>query len=305
MERVMRFGFVDGDMAGAKSVADFIDNAVAAESAGLDSYWVANFLGHDAMTVALAAGLRTERIEVGTNVTPIHPRHPAALAQQARTVAALTGERFTLGVGVSHRVLVEGAWGLSYDAPWSYMQEYLDALIPLVAGERTQVRGARIAANTQLSTPDPSLPGLVVAALGPKMVDLAARRTSGLTTWLVGPNSIAETITPIATAASGTEAVRIIAGIPMCVTTDTQTARELAHTLFGYYDRLPAYRDALARDHITGAAEAALIGTADQITERIYAYRTAGATDFGAFPFGTATEQANTLALLAQVAKEF
>lgn len=259
------------------------------------------------MTMALAAALRPEQIEVGTNVTPIHPRHPAALAQQARSVASLTAGRFTLGVGASHRVLVEHAWGLSYDAPKSYMKEYLDALVPLLAGEHAQVAGERIRANTHLAVPDAVTPGLVVAALGPKMIDLAARSTDGITTWLVGPASIADVVAPIAnTAADDAQraAPRIVAGIPLCVTSNAAAAHQLATSLFGYYDQLPAYRDALARDHLTSAADASLIGTADDLTDRIHAYRNAGATDFAAFPFGTTGEQHNSLALLSQLSKE-
>ena len=104
------------------------------------------------MTVA---GSNTSRIELGTAVTPIYPRHPAALAQQALTAAQVCRGRFTLGIGLSHKVVVEGVLGLSYDRPAHYMRDYLGALLPLLRGEETHYKGELFEVNgLQIDVPD-------------------------------------------------------------------------------------------------------------------------------------------------------
>ena len=72
-------------------------------------------------------------IGLGTGVVPVYGRHHQVMAQQALTVQAATGGRLTLGIGMSHQVVVEGLWGMSYDRPARYMGEYLDALLPMLA----------------------------------------------------------------------------------------------------------------------------------------------------------------------------
>ena len=71
--------------------------------------------GPDALTLLAAAGSQVPGIGLGTGVVPVYPRHPMMLAQQALTVQAATGNRLLLGIGLSHQVVVEGMWGMSFE----------------------------------------------------------------------------------------------------------------------------------------------------------------------------------------------
>jgi hypothetical protein len=89
-------------------------------------------------------------IALGTAVVPTYPRHPAALAQQARTVALATSGRLTLGIGLSHKVVIEDMFGYNFDRPLRHMDEYLSALLPLLAGEPAGFTGETLRAHVSL-----------------------------------------------------------------------------------------------------------------------------------------------------------
>ena len=110
------------------SVGRSIDQAVErvrlAESLGYDAVYCTQTAGRDALTVMTAYALATTRIRLGTGVVPIYTRTPATMAQTAATIAELSGERFNLGLGVSHRPVVEGWYGQTIDKPVREMKEY-------------------------------------------------------------------------------------------------------------------------------------------------------------------------------------
>ena len=111
----MRVGLLDGAQRDRRpaTLDELLARARLAEEIGLGFVWFSNIFGHDAMTVAALAARVTDRIAIGTAITPTYPRHPHAMAQQAASTAAAARGRFTLGVGPSHRVVVEDMWGLS------------------------------------------------------------------------------------------------------------------------------------------------------------------------------------------------
>ena len=115
--------------------------------AGFDHAFAVQIFGPDALTWLAAAGTQVPGIGLGTGVVPVHPRHPMMLAQQALTVQAATDDRLLLGIGLSHQIVVEGMWGLSYEKPASYMREYLASLMPLLHGEAPQSTGERVTTN--------------------------------------------------------------------------------------------------------------------------------------------------------------
>ena len=191
-----RRGDLDGIVASAKQV----------ESAGLDNLWMANIFSFDAIGTLAVVGREVPRIGLGTAVTPTYPRHPTALAQQALTTAAATGNRFTLGIGLSHKVVIENMLGFSYDKPARHMREYLDVLMPLLRGEAVDYDGEQYRVHgLQLAVPGADPVPTVVAALGPVMLRLAGEFTDGTNTWMVGPktmeNHIVKRLTSAAEAA--------------------------------------------------------------------------------------------------------
>ena len=128
-----------GLMAGATEAAgngldDVIEFIKSAEDKGFDSIWLANIFGLDAVTALALAGAQTSRIELGTAVTPTYPRHPMALAQQAVTANLACGGRFVMGIGLSHKLVIEDMFGMSYAKPASHMNEYLQVIAPLLRG---------------------------------------------------------------------------------------------------------------------------------------------------------------------------
>src|ERR1051326_5697970 len=127
-----------------------IDPVARLEEQGFHTAAFAQISGMDVLTVIAQAGRVAQRIEFETAVVPIYGRHPVALAQQALTVQAAVKGRLVLGLGLSHKPVVEQRWGLSFDRPAEYMQEYLAILLPLLRGDQAEVAGKRLKANIKL-----------------------------------------------------------------------------------------------------------------------------------------------------------
>jgi F420-dependent oxidoreductase-like protein len=279
------------------SVLRQIEEADRLEFAGL---WLAHTVGVDALTLLAMAGPRTQRIELGTFVIPTYPRHPAALAQQALTTQDACGGRLVLGVGLSHRVVMQDRLGFDWDHPIRHMREYLTALRGLLRqrpfdleGEEFTIRGYRIAID------DVSPPGVLVAALGPQMLRLTGRMADGTALWMGGPRYIAERVVPVLSAAAnaaGKPAPRVVAGLPVCVTQRPDEARARAAREYEIYGRLPSYRAILDREGAAGPEDVALIGSAEQVRNGLQALADAGATDFAGVIFASdQRERAATL----------
>ncbi|HXC19538.1 MAG TPA: LLM class flavin-dependent oxidoreductase, partial [Acidimicrobiales bacterium] len=159
--------------------------AAALRARGFTRMWSSQIFGPDTLTVLALVGREYGDLDLGTAVVPIQPRHPTMLAAQARTVQEAIGGRLSLGIGLSHKAVVEGLWGISFDRPASHMREYLDALVPMLRGERVSVQGERVSATTigTLGPKETRTPSLLVAALAPKMLEMAGTVTDGTLTW--------------------------------------------------------------------------------------------------------------------------
>ena len=158
-------------------------------------------------------------------MVPIQVQHPTQLAQRALTLNAIAGGRFTLGIGMSHRMVTEQMWGISYDKPLRRMREYLDGLLPLLAGQPADAVGETVTTRGSLQIPGAPTPDVYIAALGPQMLRLAGRRTAGTLTWMTGPKTLAEHVGPTlrqaaAEAGRPETAVRVAASLPVSVTDD-------------------------------------------------------------------------------------
>src|SRR5438105_132514 len=149
----MRIGINLNQSAGGgrpASIDQIVDQIARTERAGFSTAALAHLSGLDALTTLAIAGRVVPRIELETAVVPIYVHHPVAMAQQALTVQAATGGRLLLGIGLSHRPVVEQRWGLSFERPAEYMQEYLAILLPLLRGEAVAYSGKRLKAETEL-----------------------------------------------------------------------------------------------------------------------------------------------------------
>ena len=271
--------------------------------AGIETAWASQIFAYDALTLIAAIGREVPGIQFGTAVVPTYPRHPVMLASQALTVQAATGGRLTLGVGLSHQLVIENVFGQSFEKPARHMREYLSILMPLLEGEQASFSGETMSASTfgplQIDAPPPPV---LVAALGTAMLTIAGRMAAGTVTWMTGPATIESHIAPTIRAAA-TEAGRpepqIGVGLPVCVTTDVDAARVKAAEQFVIYGSLPSYRAMLDREGAEGPADVAIVGSESEVQAQIRHLADIGATDFIGAPFGSVDEAKATVGVLA------
>jgi 5,10-methylenetetrahydromethanopterin reductase len=303
----MRIGIGLGLPGSQNTLGGLIKEAQRAEQAGFGAVWVSNIFSFDALTMLALIGRETERVELGTFVVPTYPRHPVALAQQALTTQAATKGRLALGIGLSHKVVIEDMFGLDYSQPIPHTREYLTVLNGLLSGEQTRFKGELYRVAAQYTVPGASKPPVLVAALGPAMLRLCGRLADGTATWMGGLPYLRDVAVPTITEAAakaGKPRPRVLAGLPVLVTSDAAAARETANTTFAVYGQLPSYRATLDRGGAAGPGDVAIVGTEEEVTAHLRALADAGVTDFNAAPFtapGGSVER--TYELLASLAK--
>jgi 5,10-methylenetetrahydromethanopterin reductase len=234
---------------------------------------------------------------------PIYRAHPMALAQQALTVSQVNGGRLVLGIGLSHQVVVESMWGLSYDKPLRHMREYLAALLPMLSGEPSSLDGETVISHGSVDVAAPA-PQVLVAALGPRMLELAGTVADGTVTWMVGPKTLAAHIVPSisrAAEAAGRARPRVAAAMPVCVTDDIERARELVAETFIMYGGLPSYRAMLDREGASGPEDVAVVGSAAEVAEQLVGIGDSGVTTIAAYEVGNPDELDATREVLASL----
>ena len=184
--------------AGGPSPVDaLVNNLAKLRDEGFRRVWMAQIPYDADLPIALGVALReVDGIEVGSGVIPIQVQHPMQLAQRALTLTLIGGGRFSLGIGMSHRLVTEGVWGISWDRAVRQMREYLDGLQPLLAGQPADATGEFWTTRGSLQIPGAPTPDVYLAALGPQMLRLAGRRTAGTLTWMTGPKTLAEHVVP-------------------------------------------------------------------------------------------------------------
>jgi F420-dependent oxidoreductase-like protein len=290
------------------AVDELVQAARNAHAHGLD-LWTAQLFDIDALTALAVVGREVPGLGIGTAVVPTYPRHPMVMAMQALTVQAASGGRLSLGIGLSHQMVIEGAFGLSFSTPVRHMREYLEILMPLLHTGQVTFEGEEYTARTLApmkpagSTPPP----VIVAALGSQMLKLAGRLADGTALWMVGPKTLADHVAPTITKAAevaGRPVPRIVVGLPVCVTADIAAAKEKAAGSFGFYNNLPSYRAMLDREGADGPADVAVIGDEDQVATELRRLSDLGATELSLPVFGSKEERERTFAVLSALARE-
>jgi F420-dependent oxidoreductase-like protein len=206
------------------------------------------------------------------------------LAQQALTLSLVSGGRLKLGIGLTHALVTEGMWGIPWDRPVRRLNEYLDGLLPLLAGEEAKATGETMSTRGSLAIPGAVAPPVFVAALGPQMLRVAGRRTAGTITWMCGAKTLADHVVPtIRSAAAEVERqADVVAGFPVCVTDDVDAARAFAAEKLAVYGVLPSYRAMLDREGLAGPADVAIIGDEDAVGEQLDALGATGIDELSA-----------------------
>jgi len=301
----MRIGTSQDEPAGPEALSRLRDQLQRAADDGFASAWISNIFGLDALTALAVAGSQVPGIELGTAVVPTYPRHPAVLAQQALTAATALGGRLTLGIGLSHKIVIEDMYGYSFDRPARHMREYLSILLPLLNGEQASFQGETMRAQIGLSTPRPRRVPVLLAALAPQMLRLAGQRADGTVLWMTGPATIRDYIVPTIThaaAAAGRPSPRVVCLLPVCVTDDPDGARVRANRVLAIYGQLPSYRAMLDREGAAQPGDVVLTGDEDAVAAQIRALDEAGVTDFVAVEYSRGEDQVRTRALLKSLA---
>jgi len=296
----VRIGIFGGDT-GNGPISVISDLARSSAEAGFTSFWLPQIFGVDALTALAVIADDAPDIELGTAVVPTYPRHPMMLAQQALTTQAASGGRLTLGIGLSHQMVIEGMFGYSFAKPVRHMREYLEILVPLVHGESVSFAGETVTARATVDVKGAPPCPILVAALGSQMLELAGTLADGTVTWMTGPATVESHIVPTITAAAaraGRPAPRVGVGLPVCVTSDPAKARERAGRTFELYGSLPSYRAMLDREGAPGPADVAIVGDEDEVRRQVERLASGGATDFVANIYGSSEERDRTWALL-------
>ena len=299
----LRIGIGVGDLGdGAASVSRVVEQVRRAAELGFASVWMPQLFNLDALTALAVAGAQVPGIELGTAVVPTYPRHPMMLASQALTTQSATGNRLVLGIGLSHQIVIESMFGYSFDKPARHMSEYLSILLSLLHEGSVHFTGDTLKAAGSVAISDATAPPVLLAALAPRMLQLAGGRAEGTITWMTGPDTVADHIVPSITnaaAEAGRPSPRIVVGLPVCVTTEPDAARQRAAKTFQVYGQLPSYRAMLDREGAGGPADVAIVGDEDAVAGQIAHIGQIGATDFMAAPFGSKEERDRTTAAMA------
>ncbi|HEY6781350.1 MAG TPA: LLM class flavin-dependent oxidoreductase [Thermoleophilaceae bacterium] len=295
-------------IAAGRSLETALQRVELAERLGYESVYVTHIAARDSVTTLMAYAARTERVRLGTGVLPIYSRTPVATAQSYATLDEFSAGRAVIGLGVSHRPVVEGWYGQTIDKPVREMREYVGIVRAILRGEDPP-RGERFASGFHFMRYEAraDLP-IYVAALSPGMLRLAGELADGVMLWLCNPDYIRDVVVPTvaegrAKAGKTLDGFDIVAAVPAAVSAEPDTARaQLRQELIPYFS-LPFYRAMLERSGYEadvqgfdqgmadGGPEAATtaisdrflgrlaaLGTAEQAAESVRRYHAAGAT---------------------------
>jgi len=297
----MRIGTSLAEPEGPGALSALADEIRRAADDGFASAWISNIFGLEALTALAVAGRDVPGIELGTAVIPTYPRHPAVLAQQALTAALALDGRLALGIGLSHKIVIEDMYGYSFDRPARHMSEYLSVLLPLLDGQPVAFDGETVHAHIGLSVPRTGRMPVLLAAMAPRMLQLAGQRADGTVLWMTGPATVRDYVVPSITASAieaGRPAPRVVCVLPVCVTDDVEASRAGANKVFAIYGQLPSYRAMLDREGAAGPGDVAITGDEDSVAAEIMAMADAGVTDFVAGDYSRGGDQKRTRDLL-------
>jgi F420-dependent oxidoreductase-like protein len=291
------------------TVDELIGQTREAADAGLTSVWFSQLFDHDAIMLAALAGRAVPGIAVGTAVVPLYPRHPLVLASLAQTAQAATDGRFTLGIGLGVRGLLEPAYGIEYPPPIQHLRESLTVLLDALDGMPVDFDGRTVSAHPPLPTTvagGENVP-VVVAAMGPQALRVAGELADGTLPFLAGPKALSELIVPTLVSAAeeaGAPAPRIIAAVPVVVTDDVDVVGQVAATQLSAYRSIPSYQRIMAVEGVSHPAELAIIGDEEMVAAGLRRYFDAGATEVVLIQSGmrSARERLRTWRLAGELA---
>lgn len=292
-----------------RSIEEAVARVRRAEELGYEAVFAVQTTGRDGLMSLVPYAHATSRIKLGTGVLPALPRHPVALGIEAATFDEVCGGRLILGIGPSHQLTMENWYGLSWDKPFSQMNEYLQILRSIfttdgaeLSGDFYKVQFGFIGYGARKDLP------IYLGTVGPRMARLAGAAADGAVLWSCLPSYIRDVVAPNVRrgadeAGRPPAACEIVAAIPCAVTENPAAARNALRGDFFVYMTLPVYRKAIvgagygadvaafdqaqAENDFPGMLAAmsdslldhfGAFGTPEQVRAKVAEYREAGAT---------------------------
>lgn len=252
-----------------------------AEQAGVTQIWMTQSAGLlDTLTLFAAAATQTTQLRLGTSIIPVYPRHPLVMAQQAATIEMLAPDRLRLGVGTSHRHVIENVYGLQMPSPLAYLREYVTVLRQGLWDGRIDYQGKFFQVSTSL--PHPTRLPLLISALGERAFRLAGEIADGAISWVCPIPYLLQKALPALRqgAASQKRSVPpLIAHVPVALSTDPSAVQAAARPRLAFYANAPFYAHMFAEAGFPVAAdgtgiealikELVVAGDASQVEKRL------------------------------------
>ena len=241
----------------APDVATTISRIQEAEHAGVQQVWMTQSVGMlDTLTLFAAVAAQTTRIRLGTSIVPVYPRHPLVMAQQAATIDALASGRLRLGVGTSHRQVIEKMYGLEMPSPLAYLREYVEVMRQGLWNGKVDHQGTFF--KVTASIPQPAQTPLLVSALGEKAFYMAGEISDGAISWVCPVSYLLEKAAPALRA--GAEAQQrptppLVAHIPVAISTNEAAVQAAATPRISFYTKAPFYAHMFAEAGFPIAAD--------------------------------------------------
>ncbi len=312
---------------------DFQELGKLAEDSGYETVWVPEGGGRDSLTALATIAMKTETVRLGTGILPVYARTATNTAMGASGMAAVSGDRFILGLGIGHRPTVEGRDGVAFRRPIARLRETIRIVRGLLSGETVATEGWHFkiaSASLGAATPKERVP-IYIAALGPQMLEMAGEMADGVLMNWTAESFIPQAVEHIKRGArmAGRDIseidvagyVRVAAGGDEdAVRTElsSQVARYASNTFYrnffaetGFGNEMREAADALAAGDLVRASEAitkemqdqlAVVGTPEQCRAALERRRAAGLQLPVVAPFAIGDNKAshvNTIEALA------
>ncbi len=239
----MREARIGLDLVDKSNARDALDAIERAASMGVTMLWATTGRNvPDPMTYFAAALEATDTVTFGTAIVPTYPRHPAMLATQALALDELSPNRFRLGIGPSHRPTIEGAYGIPMGKPLEHLREYLTVLRSLLETGDAQVSGIYFNVHANLNATS-NMP-IYISALRKNAWRLAGELADGGISWVSPLDYLRQQAGPAmreAAKSAGRPAPRLIAHVPVAMTSNRDAMLKTSRPRLENYGRLPFY----------------------------------------------------------------
>jgi alkanesulfonate monooxygenase SsuD/methylene tetrahydromethanopterin reductase-like flavin-dependent oxidoreductase (luciferase family) len=197
----------------------------------------------DVLTTLAAAAIKTSIVRLGTSIVPTYPRHPIVLAQQVLALHDIAPDRLRLGIGPSHRAIVEYIYGLPQTTPLVHLREYVKVLHSILRNGKVDHHGEFF--NIVIEFPRTAQIPVLISTLGKKAFQLAGEIADGALSWMCPVPYLLHTGIPVlrraATANGRSKPPPLVAQVPVALSQDRDSVMVAGHKMFDMYSKFPFY----------------------------------------------------------------